>query len=147
MTARTQPVVGTTAAASASGPSAWSGWVLFGALMLILNGVITIIQGLVALVDEGYFLVRAGDHLLVTSYDVWGGILLFWGGLLFLTGLSVATGRGWARWVAMFVAAGGAVIQIGFLAAYPIWSALVIVFDVLVLFALAAHWDEVQKVA
>lgn len=61
-------------------------------------------------------------------------------------GACLALGQGWARWVAILVSAVGILTQIGFLAAYPIWSTLVIAFDVLVLFALIAHWGEVQGI-
>ena len=36
------------------------------------------------------------------------------------------------------------IAQIGFLSAYPIWSALMILLDVLVIFALTARWDEAR---
>jgi hypothetical protein len=36
------------------------------------------------------------------------------------------------------------IAQIGFLSAYPIWSAIMILLDVLVIFALTARWHEAQ---
>ena len=35
-------------------------------------------------------------------------------------------------------------LQIAFLAAYPIWSTIIIALDVFVLYALTAKWDEVK---
>ena len=37
-----------------------------------------------------------------------------------------------------------AIVQIAFLAAYPIWSAIIIALDVFVLYALTARWDEAR---
>jgi hypothetical protein len=36
------------------------------------------------------------------------------------------------------------IAQIGFLSAYPLWAAILIALDVVVIFALTARWDEAQ---
>jgi hypothetical protein len=36
------------------------------------------------------------------------------------------------------------IAQIAFLAAYPIWSTIIIALDVFVLYALTARWDEAK---
>ena len=36
------------------------------------------------------------------------------------------------------------ILQIAFLSAYPIWSAIIIAIQVFVLYALTAKWDEVE---
>ena len=38
-------------------PEAWTGWILFGAMMMILLGTFQAIAGLVALFNDGYYLV------------------------------------------------------------------------------------------
>ena len=38
-----------------------------------------------------------------------------------------------------------AVVNIGFLAAYPIWSALMIAVDILVIWALTVHGGELKQ--
>ena len=38
-------------------PSGWAGWVVFGGVMLILLGIFHVIQGIVALVNDDYYLV------------------------------------------------------------------------------------------
>lgn len=44
--------------------------------------------------------------------------------------------------VAVLLAFIDVIAQIGFLPAYPIWSAIMILLDILVIFALTARWDE-----
>jgi hypothetical protein len=122
----------------------WAGWVAFATIMLALSGSINLVQGFVALFQDGYFLVRTGDHLLVTGYTTWGVIMLVWGALLVAAAFGLGTGRGWARWLAIVIACLSILVQIGFLSAYPIWSAIIIGFDVIVLFALTAHWTEAR---
>jgi hypothetical protein len=123
---------------------AWAGWVAFAAVILTLVGTLNVIQGLVALFDDGYFVARSEDDLLLVDYTAWGVIMLVWGGLLIAAGLAVAAGRGWARWFAVLLACVNVVAQIGFLAAYPVWSAIMVLLDVLVIFALTARWHEAR---
>lgn len=123
----------------------WASWVAFAAIMLGLSGSINIMQGFVALFQDGYFLVRAGDHLLVTGYTTWGVIMLVWGALLVGAAFGLGIGAGWARWVAIAITFLSILVQIGFLSAFPLWSVIIIAFDVIVLFALTAHWTEARS--
>jgi hypothetical protein len=133
------------APSSATRPSgAWAGWVVFGATMLVLLGSLHVLQGVVALFDEGYYLVRGSDQLLLIDVDAWGVVMLCWGALLLAGGAGLIRGAGWARWFGIGAAFLSVLLQIGFLSAYPIWSAIMIVLDVLVIFALTARWDEAR---
>jgi hypothetical protein len=88
--------------------------------------------------------VPGDDELLLVDFTAWGVIMLGWGLLLVAAGLAVASGRGWARWFAVLAVFVNVIAQIGFLSAYPIWSAIMILLDVLVLFALTARWSEAR---
>lgn len=122
--------------------SAWAGWLAFAAIMLAIVGSVNIVQGLAALLNEGYFVVRTSDQLLLADFATWGWVLLIWGALQLATGLGVGMGQTWARYAAIAVASVSILIQIAFLAAYPIWSTIVIALDVVVLYALTARWNE-----
>ena len=130
---------------SSSRSDRWAGWAVFGAIMLVIAGSVNVMQGLVALLDEGYFLVPSGDDLLLVDYTVWGVVSLLWGGLAIAAGLGIFAEKGWARWAAVAIAGVSILLQIGFLAAYPVWSGLIIAFDVLVILALTAHWSDVRR--
>ena len=123
---------------------AWAGWVTFAAVMLGLLGVLTVIQGFIALFDDGYFVVAREEDLLLVEFTAWGVIMLCWGAVLVFAGLAVAAGRGWARWFAVVAAALNVIAQIGILPAYPVWSAIMILIDLLVIFALTARWREAR---
>lgn len=125
-------------------PSAgWAGWVTFAGIMITLIGVFDIIQGLVALTDDTYFVVTA-DELLVFDFTAWGWILLLWGIAMVVTGFALIGAKSWARWLAIVLVCVNAVAQLAFLAAFPIWSTIVIALDVFVLFALTARWSEAK---
>jgi hypothetical protein len=123
---------------------AWAGWLAFAAVILILIGTLSAGQGLIALFDDGFFIVPREDDLLLVDYSAWGVIMLAWGVLLVAAGFSVNAGHGWARWFAVLVVFINVIAQIGFLPAYPIWSAIMILLDVLVIFALTVRWDEAR---
>jgi hypothetical protein len=123
---------------------AWAGWIIFASVILLLLGTLCAIQGFLALFDEGFFIIPREDDLLLVDFTAWGVIMLLWGALLVTAGFGISTGKGWARWFAVVVVSVNVVAQIGFLPAYPIWSAIMIVLDVLIIFALTARWGEAQ---
>jgi hypothetical protein len=122
---------------------AWAGWVAFAGIMLALIGFFDVLQGITALTNDDYFVVRSGQ-LLVFDFTAWGWILLIWGVLLILVGIGLFMGKGAARWAGVILAFVNAIAQVAFLAAFPIWSTIVIALDVFVLFALTARWQEAQ---
>jgi hypothetical protein len=122
---------------------AWAGWVAFAGIMLSLIGFFDVLQGITALTDDGYFVVKS-EELLVFDFTTYGWFLLIWGALLILVGIGLFLGKGAARWLGVILAFVNAVAQIGFLAAYPIWSTIVIALDVVVIFALTVRWHEAQ---
>ena len=122
---------------------AWAGWAAFAGIMLALIGFFDILQGVTALTDDGYF-VAAGGDLLVFDFTTWGWILLIWGALLVLGGFGLLSGKSWSRWLAIVLIFVNTIAQVGFLASYPIWSAILIALDVVVLYALTARWDEAR---
>jgi hypothetical protein len=126
--------------ATASG--AWTGWLVFASIMLAVVGAVNIVQGLTALLDDTYFVVRSGDDLLITDFTVYGWVLVVWGALQVAAGMGLNSGKGWARALAIIAAAVSILIQTLFLAAYPIWSAIIIALDVIVIYALTARWAE-----
>ena len=125
------------------GATAWSGWVTFAAMMLVLLGTLNGFQGFLALFDDGYF-VAPKEELVLISYSAWGAVLLLWGGLLMIVGAGLNARRGWARWAAIVIVMVDAVLQVGFLPSFPLLATALIALDVVVLYALTARWDEAQ---
>ena len=124
--------------------TAWTGWIVFASLMLSVVGAINIVKGLVALTQDDYFLVRNGDQLLLLDFQAWGWVLLIWGIAQVGTGIGLNFGQSWARVLAIFVACVSILIQTLFLSAYPIWSAIIITLDIIVIYALTARWSEAR---
>lgn len=122
--------------------TAWSGWVVFAGVMLMLVGTFQIIDGLVALFDDGYYVVRPDGLVVNVDYSAWGWLHLIIGIIALGAGFGLMSGRMWARVVAIAVAAFSAIINFAFIGAYPVWAIILITIDVLVIYAVAAHGRE-----
>jgi hypothetical protein len=123
--------------------TAWVGWVWFAAVMLIMNGAFSALYGLVALFDDKYYGVSP-NGLLVFDLTGWGWALLIFGIVSVLAGSALLSGATWARVVAVVVAAINAIGHMAFASAYPVWALIVIVIDVLVIWAVIAHGEEIR---
>ena len=126
----------------ATGLTKWVGWVLFTGIVMIVSGLISLIQGLVALVDDDFYLVKAESLAIDLDYTAWGWLLVAFGALLIGAGYAVMFGHLWARFIALIVVFLHAMINLTFLAAYPIWSIIAIALDLIAIYAIAVHGAE-----
>ena len=128
----------------ASEDSAWSGWIVFAAFVLVIVGGMDILQGLVAVIEDEY-VVATTEGLAIVDATAWGWATLVWGCLLIVTGLGLLGAAGWARWLAIIGVSINAIGQVAFLAnypqAYPLWNLLIVALNILVLYALTARWQ------
>ena len=122
----------------------WVGWIVFGGTIMVLLGVFHAIQGLVALFDDEYFVVGQSGLVVSVDYTAWGWAHLILGLVVAGAGCGLLAGQMWARIVGVLVAMASAVVNLAFLAAFPIWSALMILFDVLIIWAITVHGSELK---
>ncbi len=126
-------------------PTGWAGWVLFGAMMMILLGSFQAIAGLVALFDDGYYLTGPNGLVVNVDYTTWGWVHLVVGVVALAAGFGLFTGAMWARVLGITVAVISAIVNFAFMAAFPVWAITMITIDVLVIYAIAAHGRELQQ--
>ena len=125
--------------------SSWAaGWTGFAAVMLIIVGVLDFFAGLVALVNDEFYVV---GREWVFQFDVttWGVIQIIIGIVLGLTGIGLFTGNMAARIVAVIVAGLAAIANFAWLPYYPVWAIIVISICVAVIWALTAHGDDLAE--
>jgi hypothetical protein len=122
--------------------SAWGGWVTFAGITIVLIGVVHVIEALVALLDSDKYLVGSNGLVLQLSYTTWGWIHLVLGVVLILTGVGVLNGNALARIVGVAACGLSALLTLSFLAANPLWAAIVITLDVFFIYAICVHGDE-----
>jgi hypothetical protein len=125
--------------------SSWAvGWAGFAGIMLIIVGVMDFIQGLVAIVNDEFYVI---DDDWVVKFDVttWGWIHLILGVVLVLAGFGIFTGNVAARTVGVIVAGLAAIINFAWLPYYPVWSIILIAVSVAVIWALTAHGRDIAS--
>jgi hypothetical protein len=125
--------------------SGWVGWIWFAGLVLVLVGTINAIEGLAAIVEDDVFVTTGEGGLLVFDLTTWGWVHLLLGALQILAGLALFSGATWARVTAIVLVMLSVIGHIAWLNAQPAWSVIVIVLDLLVLWALVVHGDEARE--
>jgi hypothetical protein len=126
-------------AAGGQEATGWAvGFILFAAIMMIMAGVFQALAGLVA-IFENEFYVPTRNYLFQFDATSWGWIHLLVGLLVAFAGWGLLSGRTWARVVAITLAVVSAIANFAFIPYYPFWSMLIIVIDIVVIWAIAAY--------
>lgn len=120
-----------------------AGWIGFAAIVMLILAGIDVIQGLIALFEDEYYVVSRSGFLAV-DLTAWGWALLIWGLLLALAGFGLLAAKGWARWFTIILVSLNIFAQLGFLgnSQYPLWSLTALALNIVVLYALTARWKE-----
>jgi hypothetical protein len=126
--------------------NAWSGWIGFAGILMIVIGGLDFFEGLIAVIRGQYFVLTA-NQIVVFDLTTWGWIMMIWGVIVVLAGMGLLAGSGWARWFTIIVAALNVFIQLGFVGSsqYPLWALTVLALNIVVFFALTARWDEAKQ--
>jgi hypothetical protein len=120
----------------------WVGMVLFAGILLATVGFFNLIEGVIALFRDDFYLVRSDGLVLSFDYTVWGVILLISAVLLMGTGWGVVAGKTWARVAAIVIVFADTLFNMLFLPAYPVWTSLIIALNVFLIFVLVVHGRE-----
>ncbi len=120
------------------------GVIVAAGCLLLLIGLFHIIMGLVAVVNQSFFVV---GQQWTFEFDVtaWGWIHLVLGIVVLVAGVFLFRGAVWARIVGVIVAVVSAVANFAWLPYYPVWSLLIIALDVFVIWALTAHGRDIAR--
>lgn len=130
----------TTGATGSTVAGATSGWLIFVAVVLLIDGLLDALWGLAAVINNEVIAV-GGHGVIVWDISAWGWAHLILGSLMALTGLGMFSGRGWARWLGVFFVSLNVLVQFGTFTLFPLWSMLIIALDIVILYQLTARWD------
>ena len=78
------------------------------------------------------------------DFTAWGWIDLIVGTIVLVAGLCVLAGQMWARIVGVLLAALSLLANVAFLAAYPLWSLIMIALDIVIIMALTVHGSDIK---
>ena len=117
-----------------------SGWAIggtvFASVMMLLIGLFHAVAGLVALVDDEFYVVTA-NYTFEFDVTAWGWIHLIGGIVVALGGIGVFSGSTWSRVTGIVLAVVSAVVNFFFLPYYPWWSLVMIALAVWVIWSLS----------
>ena len=120
------------------------GFTYFAAVMMMVLGGFDVLQGLAAIIKKHYYVVGT-NYVYKINVTTWGWIHLILGAIALVAGIGLLTGALWARIVVIILAVLIAISNFMWLPYYPLWSALIIGTCVVVIWALAAHGDEIAE--
>jgi hypothetical protein len=121
-------------------PAQPSGWAAFAGVVLFIAGWLNFFYGLAAILNDEVVTVQ-GRGVAIWDFTAWGWIHLILGVVMVLAAGGLFTGQTWARGVAVVFATLNAIGQIGLITAFPLFSILLIVLDVLVIYNLTVAWE------
>ena len=107
----------------------------FAGIMLAIVSVFQILQGIAALANDSVF-VKATDYAYEFDITAWGWLHLLMGVVGLAVGLAIVAQQTVGYLAGLGIAAISAVTNFAWLPYYPVWSLLIITFNVLVIWAL-----------
>jgi hypothetical protein len=116
--------------------SGWAaGGIVFAAVVLLMVGIFQAIAGLVAIIDDDFYVVTQ-NYTFDLDTTAWGWVHLIIGILLAAVGWSLFARRAWAGVAAITIAMLSAIANFFFIPYYPFWAILMIALAVWVIWAL-----------
>ena len=121
-----------------------SGWVVFAGILAALAAMLNVLYGLTMLFNDQWVVLTPRA---IISFDLTtaGVVTLVLGMLQIMIAIGIFNGELWARVLGIVTAGLNVMAQMGFMSIYPHWSWLLIGVNVLVIYGLAVHGDEVAK--
>jgi hypothetical protein len=120
------------------------GLTITAGIFMIIAGVFHIFQGLVALVNDQFY-VKTPDYVFKFDLTTWGWIHLIAGVVVAVAGMALFQGAVWARAVAVVVAGVSIIASFLWMPYYPIWSLTLIAFDAFVIWAVTVHGRDITQ--
>lgn len=118
-----------------------SGWAAFAGVVMLMVGSLDALWGLAGVLNDEIVLV-GGEGAIIADISTWGWVHLVLGSIVALTGAGLLAGNSAARWFGVVIVAINAVAQIVWFPAAPLWTFLIVLLDVMIIYQLTARWEE-----
>ena len=119
----------------------WTGMILFAGVALGTVGMFSLFAGVMALSHPESYTVPSGGTLVFTLTQ-WAWITILTGIVQLIASVGLLSGTAWGRVLGVIAVVLNAFAHFPQIPQAPYWSGIVIVLDVLVLWALVAHGRE-----
>jgi hypothetical protein len=115
-----------------------AGVTAFAGILMIMTGAFHVLQGLVALLNDEFYVVGP-EYIFQFDVTAWGWVHVLLGLVVAFAGVALFRGAVWARTIAVIMASISLVASFAWMPHYPLWSLTIIAFDVLVIWAAVFH--------
>lgn len=112
---------------------------IVAAALLFVAGLVAVFQGISAIANDNLFVVGP-QYIYQFNLTTWGWIHLIIGIVAIVIAGGLAVGAGWGRVAAIVIASLSIIAQFLWLPYYPWWAILIIVLDLIVIWAVAT-WN------
>ncbi|KAF0968882.1 MULTISPECIES: DUF7144 family membrane protein [Gordonia] len=112
---------------------------IVAAALLFVAGLVSVFQGISAIANDELFVVGR-DYVFEFDLTAWGWIHMILGIVGILVAGGLAVGADWARIAAIVIASLSIIAQFLWLPYYPAWAILIIVLDLIVIWAVST-WN------
>ncbi|MFI6426294.1 hypothetical protein [Promicromonospora sp. NPDC050880] len=116
----------------------------FAGTMLIMVALFQILQGIAAVAANTVYLTGV-EYVYQLDVTTWGWVHIVVGAIALATGIGVLASRTWAYMVGIVLAVVASITNFAFLPYYPIWSIVVLAFNVAVIWALCTLLAEPER--
>ena len=114
------------------------GGAAFAGIMLATLAFFQIFEGIAAIADDQVY-VKGINYVWAFDLTTWGWIHLILGIIGLCTGIGLILSQSWSQMVGLVVAFLSALSSFAFLPYYPVWSIVILAFDVFVIWALCTQ--------
>ena len=118
------------------------GLTVFAGTLMIMIGVFHAFQGVVALLNDTFYIVGP-EYVLQFDVTTWGWVHLILGLLVAFAGAALLRGAVWGRTVAVIMACISMVASFVWMPYYPLWSIIIIALDIFVIWAATVHGRDI----
>jgi len=123
----------------------WVGWIVFAGTLMAMLGILHMFQGFVALFRHTQIAFPTSGLTVQVSYTQWGWVQIIAGAIVLATGLSLFTGRAWARALGVIIVCVSVLVNFAWAGIYPVWSLTLLAIDFFVIYAIIAHGAEMKE--
>lgn len=118
------------------------GLTVFAAILLMLGGFMQVMMGLIAVINDTFFVVGQ-EYLFRFDVTTWGWIHMLIGAVLAAAGFGLFAGAVWARTIGVIVAILTVIANFLWIPYSPIWSLPLIALALYVIWALTTHGRDI----
>ncbi|MGW0037459.1 DUF7144 family membrane protein [Gordonia sp. NPDC003376] len=110
---------------------------IVAAALLFVAGIVAVFQGISA-VNQDNLLVFTNDYIFKFNLTSWGWIHIVLGIIAVIVAGGLVVGSDWGRVAAILIASLSIIAQFLWLPYYPVWAIIIIILDVIVIWAVAS---------